>query len=303
MIAHNDFIWYNGVGDSMLYLKSFNLPNKDREENTLMYDIRTYINGIYPYSIFPPKKLEEINFSPITIFYGGNGSGKSTLLNIIAEKIGVMRNNPFAGGERFDSYLKLCDFELTNNIPYEKKAISSDDIFDYVINIRRINHGLYNRRSEVVKEYIDSKYRPAREITDYQEMVDAVDARHKTMSRFIRDKVIVKDIQEQSNGESALMYFSTYIADNGLYILDEPENSMSASMQIKLAKFIEDSARFFNCQFIIATHSPFILGIKDATIYDLDSIPSVTKNFAELENMQVYYEFFKLHAQEFTKNN
>ena len=74
-------------------------------------------------------------------------------------------------------------------------------------------------------------------------------------------------------------------------------------MQIKLAKFIEDSARFFNCQFIIATHSPFILGIKDATIYDLDSIPSVTKNFAELENMQVYYEFFKLHAQEFTKNN
>ena len=155
----------------------------------------------------------------------------------------------------------------------------------------------------IVKEYINSKYRPAREITDYQEMVDAVDARHKTMSRFIRDKVIVKDIQEQSNGESALMYFSTYIADNGLYVLDEPENSMSASMQIKLAKFIEDSARFFNCQFIIATHSPFILGIKDATIYDLDSIPSVTKNFAELENMQVYYEFFKLHAQEFTKNN
>ena len=157
MIAHNDFIWYNGVGDSMLYLKSFNLPNKDREENTLMYDIRTYINGIYPYNIFPPKKLEEINFSPITIFYGGNGSGKSTLLNIIAEKIGVMRNNPFAGGERFDSYLKLCDFELTNNIPYEKKAISSDDIFDYVINIRRINHGLYNRRREVVKELMINK--------------------------------------------------------------------------------------------------------------------------------------------------
>ena len=83
MIAHNDFIWYNGVGDSMLYLKSFNLPNKDREENTLMYDIRTYINGIYPYNIFPPKKLEEINFSPITIFYGGNGSGKSTLLHLL----------------------------------------------------------------------------------------------------------------------------------------------------------------------------------------------------------------------------
>ncbi len=286
----------------MLYLKKFELPNRDREENMLMNDCRTYIQGVYPFNIFPNKELQDISFAPITIFYGGNGSGKSTLLNVIAEKIKATRNNPFVGGERFESYLRLCQCEMTNNIPYEIKTISSDDIFDYVLNIRRINHGLYNRRSEVAKEYITGKYRSASEITDYQEMVDAVDARRKTMSRFIRDKVIVKDIQEQSNGESALMYFASYITDNGLYILDEPENSMSASMQIKLAKFIEDSARFFNCQFIIATHSPFILGIKDAVIYDLDSKPAIIKEYANLENMQVYYDFFKLHAAEFEKN-
>ena len=286
----------------MLYLKKFELPNRDREENMLMNDSRTYIQGVYPFNIFPNKELQDISFAPITIFYGGNGSGKSTLLNVIAEKIKATKNNPFVGGERFESYLRLCQCEMTNNIPYEIKTISSDDIFDYVLNIRRINHGLYNRRSEVAKEYITGKYRSAREITDYQEMVDAVDARRKTMSRFIRDKVIVKDIQEQSNGESALMYFASYITDNGLYILDEPENSMSASMQIKLAKFIEDSARFFNCQFIIATHSPFILGIKDAVIYDLDSKPAIIKEYANLENMRVYYDFFKLHAAEFEKN-
>ncbi len=293
---------YNSIGDNMLYLKKFELPNRDREENMLMNDSRTYIQGVYPFNIFPNKELQDISFAPITIFYGGNGSGKSTLLNVIAEKIKATRNNPFVGGERFESYLRLCQCEMTNNIPYEIKTISSDDIFDYVLNIRRINHGLYNRRSEVAKEYITGKYRSAREITDYQEMVDAVDARRKTMSRFIRDKVIVKDIQEQSNGESALMYFASYITDNGLYILDEPENSMSASMQIKLAKFIEDSARFFNCQFIIATHSPFILGIKDAVIYDLDCKPAIIKEYANLENMRVYYDFFKLHAAEFEKN-
>ena len=77
---------------------------------------------------------------------------------------------------------------------------------------------------------------------------------------------------------------------------------MSASMQIKLDKFIEDSARFFNCQFIIATHSPFILGIKDAVIYDLDSTPVSQKTWSELENMRIYYDFFKSHAQEFEKN-
>ena len=293
---------YNSIGDNMLYLKKFELPNRDREENMLMNDSRTYIQGVYPFNIFPNKELQDISFAPITIFYGGNGSGKSTLLNVIAEKIKATRNNPFVGGERFESYLRLCQCEMTNNIPYEIKTISSDDIFDYVLNIRRINHGLYNRRSEVAKEYITGKYRSAREITDYQEMVDAVDARRKSMSRFIRDKVIVKDIQEQSNGESALMYFASYITDNGLYILDEPENSMSASMQIKLAKFIEDSARFFNCQFIIATHSPFILGIKDAVIYDLDCKPAIIKEYANLENMRVYYDFFKLHAAEFEKN-
>ena len=40
-----------------------------------------------------------------------------------------------------------------------------------------------------------------------------------------------------------------------LYLLDEPENSLSAELQLDLLKFIENSARFYNCQFIISTHS------------------------------------------------
>ena len=110
-----------------------------------------------------------------------------------------------------------------------------------------------------------------------------------------------KDVFEQSNGESALMYFISEIKDNGIYLLDEPENSMSASMQLKLTKFLEESARFFNCQFIIATHSPFILGMNGATIYDLDSVPVSTKKWWELENMKIYYNFFKDNSEKFDK--
>jgi len=39
---------------------------------------------------------------------------------------------------------------------------------------------------------------------------------------------------------------------------------------MELMKFIEDAARFWNCQFIISTHSPFLLALRGAKIYDLD---------------------------------
>ena len=55
------------------------------------------------------------------------------------------------------------------------------------------------------------------------------------------------------------MYFVSEIKENSLYLLDEPENSMPVAMQLKLTKFLEESARFFYCQFIIATHSPFLV--------------------------------------------
>lgn len=60
--------------------------------------------------------------------------------------------------------------------------------------------------------------------------------------------------------------------------LDEPENSLSAVNQIKLKEFIEESVRFFNCQFIISTHSPFLLSMQDARVYDLDIVPSRVRN-------------------------
>ena len=74
---------------------------------------------------------------------------------------------------------------------------------------------------------------------------------------------------------------------------------MSADNQLKLMTFIQESARFYNCQFIISTHSPFLLSLKDALIYDLDEEPVTTKKWTELENVKVYYNFFKEYEDEF----
>ena len=69
----------------------------------------------------------------------------------------------------------------------------------------------------------------------------------------------------------------------------------------ELKKFIEDSVRFYNCQFIISTHSPFLLKLMDAKIYDLDEVPVKTKKWTELSNVLVYYNFFKEYEDEFNK--
>ena len=107
------------------------------------------------------------------------------------------------------------------------------------------------------------------------------------------------NVREYSNGESAFLYFTEKVTENALFLFDEPENSLSPAKQQELVKFIEDSARFFGCQFVIATHSPFVLAIRGAKIYDLDEEPVDVKRWTELENVRAYYDFFKKHASEF----
>ena len=59
------------------------------------------------------------------------------------------------------------------------------------------------------------------------------------------------------------------------------------------------AARFYNCQFIISTHSPFLLGLEGAKIYDLDEMPVSVKKWEELDNVKVYYSFFKENKDKF----
>lgn len=107
------------------------------------------------------------------------------------------------------------------------------------------------------------------------------------------------NVREHSNGESAFKYFVQKLEPPGLVLLDEPENSLSPERQKELIEYIENSARFFGCQFIIATHSPFLLAVKGAKIYDLDQSPVSVKRWTELENVKMYYNFFREHEKEF----
>ena len=105
--------------------------------------------------------------------------------------------------------------------------------------------------------------------------------------------------QGYSNGENGLRYLMTEIEEDGLYLLDEPENSMSCQFQQSLAKVIHFSAMRCGAQFVIATHSPFLLAMPDAKIYNLDADPVNLAKWYELENMRIYFELFHSAADLF----
>lgn len=284
----------------MLYLNCFTLPNDDIEENFFRFERRTCFNTFYPFLIFPKMKLEEIEFEPVTIFYGGNGTGKSTLLNIIAEKLKLNRNAVFNKTNFFDDYVSFCETETVNPIPNESRIITSDDVFDYILDIRNLNNGIHNKRDELFDEYRDNKYSDFkfRTMEDYDTLKKVVHARSTSMSKYVK-KQLAANVREYSNGESAFKFFTEKIKENALYLLDEPENSLSPKRQLELRQYIEDSARFYNCQFIISTHSPFLLSMKHIKIYNLDKRPVKTSKWTELENVRTYFDFFEKHRNEF----
>ena len=180
------------------------------------------------------------------------------------------------------------------NKPDEIKFISSNDVFDYLLDVQAINNNIDRKKEELAQEFMNYKFSDSSNFyDDFEALKKKNQANKVTMSKYVKTHLGNNNIIGQSNGETSLFFFEKEIKENGIYILDEPENSLSPSNQIKLKKFIEESVRFFNCQFIISTHSPFLLDLMDARIYDLDSTPVCVKNWLELDNIKEYIEFFK----------
>lgn len=270
----------------MIYLSTFQLSNK-RVKNP----------NIYPYSVFEGKYIEPFIFAPITILYGNNGSGKSTLLNIIADKLEIkgrehVMSNFFGSVNYCEKFIDECTFAYGENeygisirkLPVNSRYIKSEDI---LYKIKKI------QQEEVLANGM--LYDQVKSGKTVQE------ARNFLMSKEgIRQKSYIEFAQEKySNGETTMQYFNEYLQPDALYLLDEPEVSLSPENQITLANDINKMTRLLGCQFIIATHSPFMLGTLYAKIYNLDSPEYDVVKWSELKNVRYFYDFFKRHENEF----
>ena len=235
-------------------------------------------------------------FDNITVLYGNNGSGKSTILNIIAHKLnlkGKERNSPPIVGtlDYFEEYATKCEYELGENengikisrIPENSRYIKSEEI---LYEIRKI------QQDAILNESIESDLARERGLKSAQEFLRTKEGSNQ-FDRF-------QFAQETySNGETTMQVLEDRIEPDQLYLLDEPEVSLSPQNQLKLAEEINKLSRYLGIQFIIATHSPFMLGILNAKIYNLDTRDYKVQKWNELENVRFFYNFFKKRMAEF----
>lgn len=214
----------------------------------------------YPFSIPAINKLDSLEFtSSVTFFVGENGSGKSTLLEAIAYQCGFNT----AGGGRNNSY------------EVESSHAALGD-FIRLSWMPKMTNGFFLRAETFYDfaTYIDSL--PGDAYAAY--------GGHS--------------LHEQSHGEAFLSLFVNRFGQKGIYLLDEPEAALSPERQLAFLRVIKDLEQQGKSQFIIATHSPIILGYPGARILSFDTPPiseikyedtahyTVTKGF--LNNRDLY---------------
>ncbi len=293
----------------MIYLEEFSILTPEQEEGWLFHNSDLHCTQqYYPFRVFETR-VPSLELGNITILYGGNGSGKTTLLNLMAEKLHLPRNTPYNRTPFFGDYVNMCRMRLAGEntgyaeqIPYESRFIGSDDVFEHILRLREQNDARNLAAERAGRQWGTEQWRPMRlnsaEQGGYDAFITHMKARHSTRNRFVRQRAEAAE-REYSNGESAFIYFTQAIAERGLYLLDEPENSLSPNLQLDLVDFLSSSA-VCGAQLVIATHSPLLLSIEGARIYDLDHRPIALRPWYELENVRLLFHFFRQHEKLFT---
>ncbi|EON70576.1 AAA family ATPase [Lysinibacillus sphaericus] len=186
---------------------------------------------VYPFNIPSLQELKELEFpTNVTFFVGENGSGKSTLLEAIADRCDFNT----AGGGRQNMY----DVHKAESALGEHIRLSWWP---------KVSNGFFLR---------------AETFYQFASHIDLLEHPNKYAAYG------GKSLHHQSHGESFLSLFMNRFRDKSIYLLDEPEAALSPTRQLSLLKIMKDLEH--EAQFIIATHSPILLGYPNATIYSFD---------------------------------
>lgn len=211
----------------------------------------------YPFNLPVVRDLDELVFHPkVTFLVGENGSGKSTLIEALAVAWGF---NAEGGSKNFNFKTRASHSALHGFVrPVRSIKRARDGFF-----LRAESH--FNVASQI--EALDSGTGPS-----------------------LLESYGGVSLHEQSHGESFFALLDHRFRGEGLYILDEPEAALSPNRQLSfLVRMHELIGQ--KSQFIIATHSPIILGYPDAWIYQTTSKGLERIDYEDTDHYQVTRNF------------
>jgi predicted ATPase len=213
---------------------------------------------LYPFNLRVLRGCASVDFeTPVTFFVGENGSGKSTLLRAIARACGI---HIWEEQERA---------RVSRN-PHE------DELHRYL-------------QVTWTDGPVPGSFFSADRFRSFSQSVD---------EWAIEDPAVLqiyggKSLLVQSHGQSHMSFFTNRFRLRGLYFLDEPENALSPKSQVALRRELEGFGRSGQAQFLIATHSPFLLSLPGSQILDFDGDAPRPVSYTDTEHYRVYKSFFE----------
>lgn len=232
----------------------------------------------HPFDIPAIKENETIEFDrPITIFVGDNGSGKSTLLHAIAyasDSIHVARqsmDDPYFADVRH----LAKRMRLVHDVKDRKGFLfSGEDFIAYINRLKDMKRGLEEDLAQMEHDF--------RHKSEYVRNLALGPIRgelHRLASTYDGD------LEQRSHGEGFLTFFRARMHQRGVYLLDEPETPLSAVNQYQLMVLLTDLARD-GSQIILATHSPILMALEQARIYQFDRSGIHAIEYQDIETVQ-----------------
>jgi predicted ATPase len=217
--------------------------------------------GKYPFNLGIYRSAPEITFnSPVTFFIGENGSGKSTLLKAICRKCRI-------------HIWEESDRSRYNYNQYE------DELYKY-IDVDWTN-------GSVPGTFFGSQI-----FHDFARFLDEWARATPAILTYFGGKSLLT----QSHGESFISFFRAIYKVKGIHFLDEPETALSPRSQLLLLKVLNSMSKAGHAQFIVATHSPILLALPEATILKLDNSNITEVNYEETDHYLIYKDFMNNRA-------
>lgn len=244
------------------------------------FSINTNKQQPFPFNIPAVRFAKNIELGKINIFIGDNGTGKSTLLESIAYEIDlpligghIKEVKDFEAARILKPYLKI-DWKRDTQVGFFFRAEDFSAFLDQVekerAKLKAQLHDLYGNVNEsVIEQMIEGMNHPLMEMR----------------------KKYGKDMLGFSHGEAYLEILQTRINNKGIYLLDEPEAALSPIKQLSLIVLILEVLKHNNAQFIIATHSPMLMGIPGALIYEIQSDSIQLVDFKDTEHYRITKTF------------